>query len=300
MQRIRCFKCNELGHKSSDCPRHNFVNITQQELEGDYEEHSTTEEDCNYEVAEEDGEEMVCVVRRLLYTPAQAYESRCKRIFEGKCSVTIRVSKLVIDSCNCENLVSQSLVEHLKLKTQPHPALYNIGWIKKGPNMKITQQCYLPLSLGKTYRFDILCDVVEMDACHVLLGRPWQFDVDATHRGRDKMYVFSWNNKQIIVVPSHPSSISLKVEEKTLLSVALNENEFMEDMKKAKSCVCLIVKGMEQDIPTPPEKVHSLLAEFEYVLAEPTHLPLMRDIQHRIDFVPGASLSNLPHYRMSP
>jgi hypothetical protein len=90
------------------------------------------------------------------------------------------------------------------------------------------------------------------------------------------------------------------VEEKTLLFVALNENEFMEDMKKAKSCVCLIRKGMEQDIPTPLEKVHCLLAEFEDVLAEPTHLPLMRDIQHCIDFVPGASLPNLPCYRMSP
>jgi hypothetical protein len=90
------------------------------------------------------------------------------------------------------------------------------------------------------------------------------------------------------------------MEEKTLLSVALNENEFVEDMKKAKSCVCLIVKGMEQDIPTPLEKVHCLLAEFEDVLAEPTHLPPMRDIQHRIDFVPGASLPNLPRYRMSP
>jgi phage FluMu protein Com len=70
MQRIRCFKCNELGHKSSDYPRRKFINITQQELEGDYEEHNTIEEDCNYEVAKEDGEEVVYVVRRLLYTPA--------------------------------------------------------------------------------------------------------------------------------------------------------------------------------------------------------------------------------------
>ena len=91
-----------------------------------------------------------------------------------------KVCKLVIDSCSCENLISQKLVNHLKLETHDHPNPYNIGWIKKGVNMRITKQCNLPLSLGKYYRSNVLCDVVDMDASHVLLGRPWQFDVDTT------------------------------------------------------------------------------------------------------------------------
>ena len=49
------------------------------------------------------------------------------------------------------------------------------------------------------------------------------------------------------------------------------------------------------------EEVKSMLQEFKDVFPKelPDHLPPMCDIQHAIDFVPRATLPNLPHYRMS-
>ncbi|KAE8785797.1 hypothetical protein D1007_40437 [Hordeum vulgare] len=101
-----------------------------------------------------------------------------------------KACKFVIDSCSCENLISQKLVNHLKLKTHNHSNPYTIGWIKKGVTMRITKQCNLPLSLGKHYRSNVLCDVVDMDANHLLLGRPWQFDVYSPFTAFYHMYMY--------------------------------------------------------------------------------------------------------------
>ena len=35
-----------------------------------------------------------------------------------------------------------------------------------------------------------------MDSCHVLLGRPWQFDNEAAHDGNRNVYSFEMNGKK--------------------------------------------------------------------------------------------------------
>nr|GEW46154.1 hypothetical protein [Tanacetum cinerariifolium] len=105
--------------------------------------------------------------------------SQINKIFQTKCLVKEKICYMIIDGGSCENLVSKALVKAIKLPTKPHPSPYHIGRIKKGLALKVTEICKVPLAIEKYYNELVTCDIVDMEACHVLLGRPWQCDVDS-------------------------------------------------------------------------------------------------------------------------
>ena len=50
-------------------------------------------------------------------------------------------------------------------------------------------------------------DVVPMQACSLLLGRPWIYDNDVLHHGRANTYSFSHKGKKIKLLPMTPAEI---------------------------------------------------------------------------------------------
>jgi hypothetical protein len=58
-----------------------------------------------------------------------------------------------------------------------------------------------------SYRDVVECDVVPMQACHILLGRPWQIDKDSMHHGRLNQYSFLHHAKKIVLHPMSPEAI---------------------------------------------------------------------------------------------
>nr|GEW73438.1 hypothetical protein [Tanacetum cinerariifolium] len=55
-------------------------------------------------------------------------------------------------------------------------------------------------SIGKSYKDDVWCEVIPMDATHILLGRPWQFDRKTKHDGFQNTYSFKKDGVNITLV----------------------------------------------------------------------------------------------------
>ena len=93
------------------------------------------------------------------------------------------------------------MVEKLKLETKNHPQPYKLLWLCKGNEVKVNKRCLIQFSIGKNYNDAAICDIVPMDACHSLFGRPWQYDRKASHNGFKNTYSFEIDGVKITLAP---------------------------------------------------------------------------------------------------
>ncbi|KAK8503584.1 hypothetical protein V6N12_036757 [Hibiscus sabdariffa] len=98
------------------------------------------------------------------------------------------------------------MVDKLGLKTTKHPDPYKLEWLNNGGELKVTKQVVVPFSIGR-YKDEVKCDVCPMDACHLLLGRPWQYDKRVLYDCFTNRYSFTHEGKKVILAPLTPSEV---------------------------------------------------------------------------------------------
>ena len=70
----------------------------------------------------------------------------------------------------------------------------------------MNKQVLVTFRIGK-YEDKVLCNVVPMQAGHLLLGRPWQFNRRVKYDGFTNKYSFVFNQRNITLVPLTPKQV---------------------------------------------------------------------------------------------
>ncbi|RDY07707.1 hypothetical protein CR513_08154, partial [Mucuna pruriens] len=119
-------------------------------------------------------------------------DDQCQRenIFHSRCMIKGKCCSLIINGGSSVNVDSLRLVEKLYLSIIPHPKPYKLQWLSEKGDMD-----------------EILCDVVLMEATHILLGKPWQFNRKVTHDGVTNKFSFVHKGNKVILNPLTPGEV---------------------------------------------------------------------------------------------
>nr|AAX96591.1 retrotransposon protein, putative, Ty3-gypsy sub-class [Oryza sativa Japonica Group]ABA93201.1 retrotransposon protein, putative, Ty3-gypsy subclass [Oryza sativa Japonica Group] len=317
MRDVQCHRCKGFGHVQRDCTSKRVLVVKN---DGEYSSASDFDDDtlallaadhADNEPPEEhigaafaDHYERLIVQRVLSAQMEKAEQNQRHTLFQTKCVVKERCCRMIIDGGSCNNLASSEMVEKLALSTKPHPHPYYIQWLNNSGKAKVTKLVHINFAIGN-YHDVVECDVVPMQACNILLGRPWQFDRDSMHHGRSNQYSFLYHDKKIVLHPMSPEDILRDDVAKAAKSKCESDKKAQSDGKKPETInlkpKCLLAtKSDITELIASPSVAYALEYSDVFPKEVPSGLPPVRGIEHQIDLIPGASLPNRAPYRTNP
>ena len=95
--------------------------------------------------------------------------------------------------------------------------------MQKGHQLPVDEQCEVEFHIGK-YKDRVTCNLMPMDVCHILLGRPWKYDRKYFHDGEKNCYKFVKDEIKHMLVPMKEENVAETSGTKTLL---IGEKEFL-------------------------------------------------------------------------
>ncbi|GKE91917.1 putative gag-pol polyprotein, partial [Tanacetum coccineum] len=139
---------------------------------------------------------------------------------------------------------------------------------------------------GKVFYHDeITCDVLPIDACHLVLDRPWLFDKHVYHNGHLNTYSIFINGKKITLTSLKPNEISkVKMNTKSDKVLFMSQKELVKELESGTYVLALLMfeKDKEKKGYNVPSLVKPLLSKFANVFPKelPPSLPPIREIKH--------------------
>ncbi|XP_048496345.1 uncharacterized protein LOC125495615 [Beta vulgaris subsp. vulgaris] len=243
------------------------------------------------------------ILRRLLRVesqPLREEEEQRENLFYTRAFVKNRACNLIIDSGLCVNVASSKMVNILKLPTRDHAKPYALNWLNDHEPIKVKKQALVAFSIGD-YKDELWCDVIPMDVCSILLGRPWQWARNVRHAGKRNIYSVMVGKKRYRLKPLPPKVAPTKDISKP--NVFLTGDEFEREINGGGVGYVLYLREATTPKDPPQDPTLTILVkEYEDVFPDdlPPGLLPIRGIEHAIDSVPGTTLLNKAAYRCNP
>ena len=91
------------------------------------------------------------------------------------------------------------------------------------------------------YFDEVLCDIMPIDCCHILLGRPQKYDIYVIYDGRLNQYTLWVNGKKKIFLPliESPKEVSCT----TIKFCMVTRKQFEKEVKKNKVFFSIVPRG---------------------------------------------------------
>jgi hypothetical protein len=211
------------------------------------------------------------MMRKVLLKSEKEAENPSQRnsLFQTACKTKDKVCKVIVDNSSTDNLVSTEMVEKLELETVVYPSPYRVLWLQKGHQVNVTKHCLVEFKIGG-YKDEILCDVFPMDVCHLLLGRPWKYDINIVHDGRKNTYTLEKNGRTHMLLPINDKEVKTEMRNTVLL---MSGKEFLDEVRKKEDTQFIVVRKTKivltsMRIDDLPEKIKELQEEFVDIVVD--------------------------------
>jgi hypothetical protein len=185
-------------------------------------------------------------------------EKEMTKLFHINIQVKKTKKDVMFESGSRDNLIAVDLVIKIGLEVHNYPIPYPLGWVKKDVEKKVTKQCKIKFAISVDFIDEVELDVVSLDVCGLVFGRPYMYIRDAIFMWRAKKYQLIKDGKYYIInahkCKSKSSLVSVNQTKKLISSsrkyvlLFLRENQFDNESMRLKASMERCTKEKKQQL----------------------------------------------------
>ncbi|KAF7828429.1 Ty3/gypsy retrotransposon protein [Senna tora] len=283
-----CYYCDAKYNKKHDCPNRFYLMIGLEELEA-----LLYDDDVEGELKTLSAEAPPDTGQVLEITPEISFNALEGQFHPSTLRVTgthnDSVVKVLIDNGSTHNFIKTGVAAKLKLPVQAiKPFKVQTG---NGAFLECTHKCVDFKLLIQDHVFLVDLCVLDIKGADIVLGVQWLAEFgDIT------------TNHKALTISFRRGDEDVRLQGEALLCQEPLMGRGVKKLADENSLACLysMRQILEPDIPARakvPPKIQDVINRFAAIFGDPIHLPPARDVDHKIDLLPGSNPVAVRPYR---